>query len=159
MNKRKKRKKLNNSKTSKKENGFQSVVLGHTMRVKVWIHYFIEDTKGKNKWLGQYPGNREGAICPYCDCKCQFHDLSNLNPNCIYLTMEDINLAKIRKQDNEDAGIKYYCSMCVCVCVCVCSCPPVEGSCPLTRYQLQGEFTPPNACNVIPPSDTPSASP
>jgi hypothetical protein len=43
--------------------------------------------------------------------------------------------------------------------VCVCSRPPVEGGYPLTRYQLQGEFTPPNACNVIPPSDTPSASP
>jgi hypothetical protein len=27
--------------------------------------------------------------------------------------------------------------------VCVCSRPPVEGSCPLTRYQPQGEFTPP----------------
>jgi hypothetical protein len=43
--------------------------------------------------------------------------------------------------------------------VCVCSRPPVEGSCPLMQYQPQGEFTPPNACNVIPPSDTPSASP
>ncbi len=45
---------------------------------------------------------------PYRDCKCQFHDLSNPNPNCIYLTMDDINLGKIRKQDNEDACIEYY---------------------------------------------------
>ncbi len=45
---------------------------------------------------------------PYCDCKCQFHNLSNPNPNCIYLTMEDINNAKKRKQDDEDAGIEYY---------------------------------------------------
>jgi hypothetical protein len=36
----------------KKENGFQCVVLGHTVHVKVWMHYFIEDTKGNNKWLG-----------------------------------------------------------------------------------------------------------
>ncbi len=36
-------------------------------------------------------------------------------------------------------------------CVCVWSLPPVEGGCPLMRYQPQGEFTPPNACNVIPP--------
>jgi hypothetical protein len=42
---------------------------------------------------------------------------------------------------------------------CACSRPPVEGSCPMMGYQPQGEFTPPNACNVIPPSDTPSASP
>ncbi len=32
--------------------------------------------------------------CPYRDCKCQFHDFCNPNLNCIYLTMDDINLAK-----------------------------------------------------------------
>jgi hypothetical protein len=48
---------------------------------------------------------------PYHDCKCQFHDLSNPNPTCIYLTMDDINLAKKRKRDNEDARIEYYRSM------------------------------------------------
>jgi hypothetical protein len=78
------------------------------VRVKVWIHYFIKDTKGNNKWLGQYPGNREGVRRPYPDCKCQFHNLSNPNPNCIYLTMEDINFAKKRKQEDEDGGIEYY---------------------------------------------------
>jgi hypothetical protein len=52
-----------------KENGFQCIVLGHTVRVKVWIHYFIGDTKGNNKSLGQYPGNREGARRPYRDYK------------------------------------------------------------------------------------------
>ncbi len=77
-----------------KENGLWCVVLGHTVHVKVWIHYFIGDTKGNNKWLGQYPGNREGVRRLYCDCKCQFHDLSNPNPNWIYLTMADINFAK-----------------------------------------------------------------
>jgi hypothetical protein len=82
-------------------------VLEHTVRVKVWIHYFIGDTKGNNKWLGQYPGNREGVRLPYHDCKCQFHDLSNPNPTCTYLTMEDINLAKKMKQEDEDAGIEY----------------------------------------------------
>ncbi len=45
---------------------------------------------------------------PYHDCKCQFNDLSNPNPNCTYLTMEDIKFAKIRKQEDEDAGIEYY---------------------------------------------------
>ncbi len=74
------------------------VVLGRTVHVKVWIHYFIGDTKGNNKWLGQYPGNREGVRCPYRDCKYQFHDLSNPNPNCIYLTMADINYAKKRNE-------------------------------------------------------------
>jgi hypothetical protein len=71
--------------------------------------FFIGDTEGNNKWLDQYPGNRVGARRPYHDCKCQFHDLSNLNPNCTYLTMEDINCSKKRKQEDEDSGIKYYC--------------------------------------------------
>jgi hypothetical protein len=29
---------------SLKDNGFQCVLLGHTVQVKVWIHYFIGDT-------------------------------------------------------------------------------------------------------------------
>ncbi len=90
-----------------KENEFQCVVLGRTVHVKVWIHYFIGDTEGNSKWLGQYPGNREGVRPPYCDCKCQFHDLSNPNPTCIYITMDDINLAKKRKWDDEDARCWY----------------------------------------------------
>ncbi len=76
--------------------------------VKVWIHFFIRDTEGNNKWLGQYPGHKEGIRRPYHNCKCQFHELSNPNPNCTYLTMEDINLAKKRKWDDEDGGIEYY---------------------------------------------------
>jgi hypothetical protein len=68
--------------------------------------FFIGDTKGNNKWLGQYPGNREGVRLPHCNCKCQFHNLSNPNPNCTYLTMENIIFAKKRKQDDEDAGIE-----------------------------------------------------
>ncbi len=39
-------------------------------------------------------------------------------------------------------------------CVCVCVQPPVEGGYLLMRYQPQGEFTPPNACDVIPPPDS-----
>jgi hypothetical protein len=68
-------------------------------------------TKASNKWLGQYPGNREGVRHPYRDCKCQFHDLSNPNPYCTYLTTEDIKFAKNRKQEDEDGGIEYYCSI------------------------------------------------
>jgi hypothetical protein len=41
------------------EGGFDLVVLGHNVFVKVWIHYLIGDTEGNNKWLGQYPGNQE----------------------------------------------------------------------------------------------------
>jgi hypothetical protein len=77
---------------------FNVLCWAFTVRVKVCVLFFIGDTKGNNKWLGQYPGNKEGVRCPYHDCKCQFHELSNPNPNCTYLTMEDIKLAKKRKQ-------------------------------------------------------------
>ncbi len=36
-------------KNNNKENGFQCVVLGRTVRVNVWIHYFVGVTKGNNK--------------------------------------------------------------------------------------------------------------
>ncbi len=56
--------------------------------------FYIGGTKDSNEWLGQYPGNREGMRRPYHDCKCQFRELSNPNPNCTYLTMEDIKFSK-----------------------------------------------------------------
>jgi hypothetical protein len=43
------------------EGGFDLVVLGEQVRVRVWIHFFIGDMEGNKKWLGQYPGNREGV--------------------------------------------------------------------------------------------------
>jgi hypothetical protein len=60
--------------------GFDCVVLGRTVHVQVWIHFFIGDTEGNNKWLGQYPRNKEGVKRPYQDCKCLFDELSNPNP-------------------------------------------------------------------------------
>jgi hypothetical protein len=38
---------------------FDLSVLGKNVTVKIWIHYFIGDTERNNKWLGQYPGNRD----------------------------------------------------------------------------------------------------
>ncbi len=38
--------------------GFTVTVMGREVKVKVWIHFFIGDTEGNNKWLGLYPGNR-----------------------------------------------------------------------------------------------------
>jgi hypothetical protein len=51
-----------------KDGGFNLVVLGEEVHINVWIHYFIGDTQGNNKWLGRYPGNREGVQRPYRDC-------------------------------------------------------------------------------------------
>jgi hypothetical protein len=43
------------------DGGFNLVVLGEEVHIETWIHYFIGDTEGNVKWLGQYPGNREGV--------------------------------------------------------------------------------------------------
>ncbi len=32
--------------------------------------YFIGDTEGNIKWLGQYPGNHDGVKRLYRDCNC-----------------------------------------------------------------------------------------
>ena len=91
--------------------GFDCVVLGCTVHVQVWIHFFIGDTEGNNKWLGQYPGNKEGVKRPYQDCKCSFDEFSNPDPKCTYLTMEDCRYAKRRKQEDDDSGVEFFRSM------------------------------------------------
>jgi hypothetical protein len=78
------------------------------VRVKVWIHFFIGDTEGNNKLLGQYPGNKEGVKQPYRDCNCQYEDLSNPNPRCTYRTLDNLRVAKQRKRNDEDGGKEYY---------------------------------------------------
>ena len=99
---------LESLKKINKENGFECVVLGQLVRDKVWIHFFIGDTEGNNKLLGQYPGNREGVKRPYRDCNCQYNDLSNPNPNCVYRTLDDMKIAKRRRYHDEDGGKEYY---------------------------------------------------
>jgi len=49
--------------------------------VKVWIHFFVGDTEGNNKLVGQYPGNREGVKQPYRGCNCGYDDLRIPIPN------------------------------------------------------------------------------
>jgi hypothetical protein len=91
--------------------GFSLVVLGKEVHVKVLIHFFIGDTEGNNKWLGQYPGNKEGVQRPYRNCKCTWQMLSHINPNCEYLTLKDESIANKRKHSDDDGGKKYYRSM------------------------------------------------
>jgi hypothetical protein len=85
-----------------KDEGFDLVVLGEEVHIQVWIHYFIGDTEGKNKWLGQYPDNREGVQQPYRNCKFSFEQLSNTNLTCEYIILNDIHEDKRHKHDDED---------------------------------------------------------
>ena len=90
-----------------KNGGFDLFICGKEVRVKVWIHYFIGDTEGNNKWLGQYPGNKEGIQRPYRDCTCSFDQLQLSNPRCQYIRLEDIRECRRRKRDDDDNGISY----------------------------------------------------
>jgi hypothetical protein len=99
---------LKSLKKIKRNNGFDCKVLGTYVRVKVWIHYFIGDTEGNNKLLGQYPGNKEGVKRPYRDCNCSYDNLSNPNPQCTYRTLDDLMIAKRRKCEDDDGGKEYY---------------------------------------------------
>jgi hypothetical protein len=91
-----------------REGRFNLVVLGQNVHVKGGIHYIIGDTKGNNKWLGQYSGNREGFQQPYQDCKGKFDNLNHTNPTCVYLTLEDIKETKRRRHNNNNGGIQYF---------------------------------------------------
>lgn len=64
--------------------GIQTTVMGRKVIVKPFIHYFIGDTEGHNKWLGHYQGSKPGMSRPYCDCHCTFDDLNAPLPNCTY---------------------------------------------------------------------------
>ena len=70
--------------------------------------YFIGDTEGNNKLIGQYPGNREGVKRPYRDCNCGYDNLSNPNPKCKYRKLDELREAKRRKCEDEDGGKEYY---------------------------------------------------
>jgi hypothetical protein len=88
--------------------GFRANVLGKDVRVKIWIHYFIGDTEGNNKWLGHYPGNKSQMYRPYQDCSCNFDELSNHNPTCIYSTLQEMRDAFLLKRNDEVAGLNRY---------------------------------------------------
>jgi hypothetical protein len=90
-----------------KNGGFDLFICGKEVRIKVWIHYFIGDTKGNNNWLGQYPGNKEGVQRPYRDCTCSFDQLQLSNPWCQYIRLEDIRECRRRKRDDDDNGVSY----------------------------------------------------
>jgi hypothetical protein len=87
---------------------FTTTVMGREIKVKVWIHFFIGDTEGNNKWLGHYPGNRIEICCLYRDSKCEYDQLSNTNPQCVYTTLEDMQLAKRIKLNDERKGQDHF---------------------------------------------------
>jgi hypothetical protein len=88
--------------------GFELFIFDQEGHIKVWIHYFIGDTEGNNKWLGQYPGNREGAQQPCHDCTCSLKQLQLSNPWCQYIRLEDIHKGRRHKGDDDDNGLSFF---------------------------------------------------
>ncbi len=88
--------------------GFRATVLGKEVNIRIWIHYFIGDTEGNNKWLGHYQGNKSQVHRPYRDCTCSFHELSNPNPSCVYTNMNEMKGVKLVMQDSEAVGLLRY---------------------------------------------------
>ena len=66
---------------------------GNDVCAKVWIHFFIGDTEGNNKWLGQYNSSNQGVMMPYRDCKCRHDDLDKTKLKCDYMSLDDISKA------------------------------------------------------------------
>jgi hypothetical protein len=91
--------------------GFYATVMGRVVKIKVWIHYFIGDTEGNNKFLGHYPGNKKQVCRPYRDCHCNYDDLMNPNPSCVYTTIDEMREAKQAKRHNVQEGLALLKSM------------------------------------------------
>ena len=80
-------------------------MLGREVNIKIWVHFFIGDIEGNNKWLGHYPGTNCTVHRPYRDCQCDFYGMSNPNPTCVYTTLSDMRNAKRLKITNETKGL------------------------------------------------------
>ena len=68
--------------------GIRVTIQSKPVIAKVWIHFFMGDTLGHNRWLGLFNSGANFQH-PYHDCKCSIDDMDNSNPNCIYLTRVD----------------------------------------------------------------------
>ena len=73
--------------------GIRTNVMGKQVHIKVWIHFFIGDTEGHNKWLGHYSASNSGVKRPYRDCHCKFEEMSASNPSCEYTTASELRRA------------------------------------------------------------------
>jgi len=91
--------------------GVRTVVMGREVIVKPFIHYFIGDTEGLNKWLGHYQGSKPGMMRPYRDCHCGFDSLNEGFPECEYTKAREFRRAMRLVVDFKKEGMKMLSSM------------------------------------------------
>ena len=111
--------------------GLRTKVMGRRVHLKVWIHYFIGDTEGNNKWLGHYQSSNSAIARPYRDCKCSFEDLRKTNPECKYTTMQEMYDAKTLMDTNQQKGQVAFQKM---------SRHPIRNACFSVTYHYQTIF-------------------
>jgi hypothetical protein len=81
-------------------------MMGKEVIVKPFIHYFIGDTEGLNKWLGHYNGSKPGMMHPYRDCHCGFERLNASIHNCKYTKAREFHRAISLVVENKKEGMK-----------------------------------------------------
>jgi hypothetical protein len=82
--------------------------MGCNIHIKIWIHYFIGDTEGNNKWLGHYGGSNIRTNRPYRDCQCSFREMSMPNPQCVYSTLREMKIASHKLRADNKEGIELF---------------------------------------------------
>ena len=58
--------------------------------IKSWVHVVIEDTCGNNQLCGHYNTNVINLQRPYRDCHCNRDSMGDANPQCVYVSVEEI---------------------------------------------------------------------
>ena len=91
--------------------GFRTLVMGKEVHVKPFIHFFIGDIEGHNKWLGHYQGSKPGVSRPYRDCHCNFNELKASNPTCVYTKASEFRRAMRLLAYDKKEGTKLLKSM------------------------------------------------
>ncbi len=86
--------------------GIRTTAMDWEVIVKPFIHFFIGDTEGLNKWLGHYSGLKHGVSQPYCDCHCGFNNLNSPNPMCEYTKVSEFRRAMRLVEFNLKNGMK-----------------------------------------------------
>ncbi len=90
--------------------GIQTKVMGREGHLKMWIHFFIGDTEGHNKWIGHYNASTN-VQRPYQDCHCTFDELESTNPRCIWMTANEYCRAVWLAAFDKKAGMQMFQSM------------------------------------------------
>ena len=91
--------------------GIRTNVMGKEVIVKPFIHLFIGDTEGHNKWLGHYTGSKPGMGRPYRDCHCSFEQLNSDYPRCVYTTASEFRRAMRLVLRDKQKGLQLLKSM------------------------------------------------